>query len=201
MPRVAQYDRKAAIDAAIALFWRRGYYATSLKDIERELDMRPGSLYAAFGSKQGLFLEALDAYTAAMERDVEEHIGATGGVLPGVMAYLRWLLLGRDSDAGVTTPACMVVKTLLESTDDEDPLRGKATLLLRKVEQGFTDALEQAKAAGELRANVDCRRMARLLQTQVMGVRSFAQSGANEQQLQQLLDDIDSIFSPYRAVH
>ncbi|WP_041523748.1 TetR/AcrR family transcriptional regulator [Gilvimarinus agarilyticus] len=201
MPRTAQYDRQAALQAAIALFWRRGYYATSLKDIERELDMRPGSLYSAFGSKQGLFVEALDAYTATMADDVQNHIAASGGVLSGVMAYLRWLLLGQKCPALAATPACMVVKTLLESTGDEDPLRGKATELLRRVELGFTAALEQAKSAGELRPDVDCERLARLLQTQVMGVRSFAQSGASERQLKQLLEDIEQVFLSYRQAH
>ncbi|MDC9612019.1 TetR/AcrR family transcriptional regulator, partial [Pseudoalteromonas sp. GABNS16H] len=36
------------------LFWERGYAGASMKQIEQALDMRPGSIYATFGSKDGL---------------------------------------------------------------------------------------------------------------------------------------------------
>ncbi|MGU0800458.1 helix-turn-helix domain-containing protein, partial [Pseudomonas aeruginosa] len=51
MPRPARHDRQQALDRAVDLFWERGYHATSMKHIEQALDMRPGSLYATFGSK------------------------------------------------------------------------------------------------------------------------------------------------------
>ncbi|WP_020210251.1 TetR/AcrR family transcriptional regulator [Gilvimarinus chinensis] len=199
MPRSALYDRNNALQAAVDLFWRRGFYATSLKDIEKALDMRPGSLYAAFGNKQQLFDAAIDTYADQMRVDVQEFIQRESGVISGVMAYLRWLLLGDDQSTLAETPACLVVKTLLESTDDADPLRSKARHLLQQVEQCFTAALEQAQNAGELKADVDCARLARLLQTQVMGVRSFAQSSPDVKQLDRLLDDIEMIFTPYRS--
>ncbi|UTF61471.1 TetR/AcrR family transcriptional regulator [Gilvimarinus sp. DA14] len=198
MPRSAQYDRETALQAAVDLFWRRGFYATSLKDIEKALDMRPGSLYAAFGNKQQLFDAAIDTYADQMRVDVQQFIQRENGVINGVMAYLRWLLLGDDQSTLAEAPACLVVKTLLESTDDADPLRSKARHLLQQVEQGFTAALEQAKNAGELKADVDCARLARLLQTQLMGARSFAQSSPDVTQLDSLLDDIEMIFTPYR---
>ena len=65
MGRTATYDRDAVLKAAMELFWARGYHTTSLKDLERALDMRPGSIYAAFGSKEALFRAALDRYATA----------------------------------------------------------------------------------------------------------------------------------------
>ncbi|MEP5174815.1 TetR/AcrR family transcriptional regulator, partial [Marinobacter alexandrii] len=62
MARHARYDRQTALAKAVALFWERGYHGSSMKQIEQALDMRPGSIYATFGSKDGLFSEALAAY-------------------------------------------------------------------------------------------------------------------------------------------
>ena len=62
MPRKAAFDRHAALERAMTLFWTRGYAGTSLKDVEAALDMRPGSIYAAFGSKENLFRSALTLY-------------------------------------------------------------------------------------------------------------------------------------------
>ncbi|MFZ3076621.1 MAG: helix-turn-helix domain-containing protein, partial [Psychrobacter glacincola] len=55
MSRTTLYNRHEALERAIQLFWQKGFHATSLKDIEQALDMRPGSIYAAFGNKDGLF--------------------------------------------------------------------------------------------------------------------------------------------------
>ncbi|MDX1730552.1 MAG: helix-turn-helix domain-containing protein, partial [Aurantimonas coralicida] len=49
-PNARPYDRDAALDAALRLFWAKGYHATSLKDLEAALTMKPGSIYAAFQS-------------------------------------------------------------------------------------------------------------------------------------------------------
>jgi len=62
MSRTTLYNRQEALERAIQLFWQKGFHATSLKDIEQVLDMRPGSIYAAFGNKNGLFQEALEHY-------------------------------------------------------------------------------------------------------------------------------------------
>ena len=59
MARHARYDRKTALEKAVGLFWEKGYHGSSMKQIEQALDMRPGSIYATFGSKDGLFSEAL----------------------------------------------------------------------------------------------------------------------------------------------
>ncbi|MEO1734071.1 MAG: helix-turn-helix domain-containing protein, partial [Pseudomonadota bacterium] len=60
MPRKPEYDRDDLIDRARNLFWKRGWAGTSLKDLEAELKLKPGSFYAAFGSKDALFELSLD---------------------------------------------------------------------------------------------------------------------------------------------
>jgi AcrR family transcriptional regulator len=62
MPRTKQYDREKVIEAAMGLFWDRGYHATGVADLEAAMGINKFSLYAAFGSKRGLLLEALDHY-------------------------------------------------------------------------------------------------------------------------------------------
>ncbi len=62
MPCKPEYDRDLLIDRARDLFWQRGWASTSLKDLEATLQMKPGSFYAAFGSKDALFGLALDKY-------------------------------------------------------------------------------------------------------------------------------------------
>ena len=76
MPRTPQFHRETALNNALQLFWRQGYHATSMKDIEEAMDMRPGSIYAAFGNKESLFKEALDSYFAMVEEDFKNTIAS-----------------------------------------------------------------------------------------------------------------------------
>lgn len=62
MVNVAKYDREAVIRQAMLLFWEKGFYATSTRDLQQTINLRPGSFYAAFGSKESLFREALRCY-------------------------------------------------------------------------------------------------------------------------------------------
>lgn len=189
MPRIAKYDRDKALDDAVRLFWERGYGGASMKQIEQALDMRPGSLYATFGSKDGLFREALDVYAGRMSRSMAEALENAPTVMDGLFGYLRSLaehITAPDSPAR----ACLVVKTLLEVTQEQPELRELVNQRLQTVEDHLTELLEQARAQGELRPGVDSRRLARLIQAQIMGLRSLAQRDIDANSVKILTEDI-----------
>jgi len=56
------FDRSEAVDTAMHLFWRHGYEGVSLNDLTEAIGVAPPSIYSAFGSKAGLYREALDHY-------------------------------------------------------------------------------------------------------------------------------------------
>ena len=62
--RPRAFDRDKALQDAMLLFWRRGYLATSMNDLCEAMHIRSPSLYAAFGSKEDLYLEAVKLYTS-----------------------------------------------------------------------------------------------------------------------------------------
>ena len=62
--RPRSFDREAALHAAMMLFWTRGFEGASLAELTNAMGINPPSLYAAFGDKEGLFLEAMERYQA-----------------------------------------------------------------------------------------------------------------------------------------
>ncbi len=201
MPRAAKYDRKTALDKAVSLFWARGYHGTSLKQLELALDMRPGSLYAAFGSKQSLFLEALDLYASDLLNQLNEQLKAAQSPMNALQAFLRHMVTGDSPESEPPARACMIVKTLLEVTEEDEPLGTRVNELLTDIEEIFEDLLRRAQREGELRADVDCERLARLIQVQIMGLRTFAQRHVADQALEPLLEDVNALLDGYRVRH
>lgn len=188
MPRQAAYDRDAALDKARALFWEKGFGGTSMKDLEARLDMRPGSIYAAFGSKEELFVEALHLFGQRSRAAFVESINAAESPLAGIAAHIRAFARRTTDDA--PSRACMLVRTVLETPDSDPLLRQEAEDQMRKTEALFADAYRQAIEAGDLPHDTDPERSARRLQTELFGLGAYAQRTDISEHVVSVAEDI-----------
>lgn len=196
MPRTAVHTREESLEKALHLFWRQGFGATSLKDIERVLDMRPGSIYATFGSKEDLFREALERYAARAMAELERIIAANESPLGGLVGYVR--MLGGLRDRDETCEACMLVKSLLEFDDHQQAAGQRVEELLERMEHRFTECLAEARMAGEIAADLDPERLGRRLQADVIGLRTYAQRDVDDEAVRALAEDIASEWERLR---
>lgn len=188
MGRSASYDRDKVLQAAMELFWARGYHNTSLKDLEQALDMRPGSIYAAFGSKEALFGAALDRYAQTGQRALADTLAGAPSPVAGLAAHVR--MLGRLMSDNPPSRACMLVKTLLETPDDDPVLRRSVERMMRALERAFADAFRDARDAGEIPPGSDPERLAARLQASIFGLRAYAQRSDAGETTERLADDI-----------
>jgi len=201
MARNARYDRQTALEKAVHLFWERGYHATSMKQIEQALDMRPGSIYATFGSKDQLFSEALDAYAAQGQSLLSSLQNRQNSIIDGLQSYLQNIAIACHPGSPEPSKACMLVKTLLEASYTHNSISGQANELLKGVEMSIADALHIALDRGELKPSTDCDRLARFIQAQIMGLRAYAQRKTSAKQVSELAEDMAALLEPYRAKH
>ena len=188
MSRTALYNRQDALERALQLFWQKGFHATSLKDIEQALDMRPGSIYAAFGSKDGLFQEALEYYARLGLTELERVLSHHSTPLLGLAAYIRQL--GGILDKALPSRACMLVKSLLELGTREQTALDKVEMLLAGMETRFIECFRAAQEMGELDNQLDAVRLGRRLQAEVMGLRAFAQRNVDSSAVHELAEDM-----------
>gem|GEM_PF-1953927 len=93
----------------------------------------------------------------------------------------------------------MLIKTLLEVNAEDVVLRDRVQAMLAAFEKRLCKVLEEAKAIGELRAEVNCPRLARLLQTQIIGLRAFAERNVSKEQIAAVADDMASLIDIYRV--
>ena len=188
MGRRATFDRKTALKRAMDLFWSRGYHATSLKDIEVALDMRPGSIYAAFGSKQELFEAALRLYAQTSQNALQNALSNASSPLEGLAAHVR--SLGEQMTRPVPSRACMLMKTVLETPEEDGVLRKAAEDMLQQTEAAFAQAFQVAKDAEQISKGCDPARLATRLQSEIMGLRAYAQRSDTSERVADLADDI-----------
>jgi AcrR family transcriptional regulator len=170
MPRKPNYDRDDLIDRARDLFWSRGWAGTSLKDLEGALQMKPGSFYAAFGSKDALFAMALDRYAT----DGRARLKALAQMHGPVKALQQFPALVVTNDAA-PAKACMLSKTLLELHAHNHPLAQDANQHLLKMEAQFAELFAQAQANGAIDAAHDPNALARRYQSDLLGLRVSAE--------------------------
>src|SRR6201992_4433756 len=90
--RVRGFDVGEALDVALELFWEQGYDGTPVQALCRAMDLQPGSVYAAFGSKRDLFAAALRRYTETVSAEAVDRINGARSGLQGVRAYFGHLV-------------------------------------------------------------------------------------------------------------
>lgn len=194
MANVAKYDRDSVIHKAMLLFWEKGFNGTSTRDLQQAVDMRPGSIYAAFGSKEGLYSEALKCYSRMMGDILRQRVEEADSPLAGLENFIRNVVIERRDI--VPSELCMLVRTLSEIGDGQSELMSQTKTLLRKVEDNFTRILDQAQERGELAPGANTRMLGRHLQVQMIGMRTYLKASQNPQAVEELLQ---SVFTGLRT--
>lgn len=170
MPRKPSYDRDNLIDLARDLFWQRGWAGTSLKDLEASLKMKPGSFYAAFGSKDALFALALQRYAT----DGAARLAALAKA-HGPLGALQRLPMAVIETTQAPAMACMLSKTLLELQSHNHPLAEDANTHLLAMEAQFAALFAAAQTAGTIAPHHAPATLARRYQSDLLGLRVSAE--------------------------
>ncbi len=172
MARPAQFDRDTILDKAMGAFWEQGYCATSMANLVETTDLKPGSLYAAFESKQGLFLEALDRYGISSVENLHLHLEQADSPLKAIETYFDRLVEGIEKRSDKNS--CFLVNTVLELSRRDEKIRERINHHFVQIESVFKDALNDAREIGELDSGSDCGALAAFLMNNIWGLRVLA---------------------------
>ncbi|MEU8121469.1 TetR/AcrR family transcriptional regulator [Spirillospora sp. NPDC049024] len=184
MARPRQFDEQEAVAQAMDLFRRRGYNATSVRDLGAELHLTPSSLYRTFEDKHTLFLRALDHYRATESAQAGERLATAGQpVREALRDWLLWLVGGTEPG-----PGCLVVNTATElgTTDTEVSARTEAAF--EATRSSLRSLLEEGRRNGELPTDLDLDAAVELLFTTVLGLRVRERAGHDPQRLATAID-------------
>lgn len=178
--RPLSFDRDAALDAAMRLFWQHGYEATSVAELTQAMRITPPSLYTAFGDKGRLFREAVDRYLQG-GRAVPEIIDGAPSARDAAADLLRAAALG---DTGDDTPAgCLLASALVIASPAAADIREELAAIRRDIEARLRARIESEVAAGALPPATDAEALAGHVLAVIQGMSTLAKDGAGRDKL------------------
>lgn len=186
MGRPKQFDPDAAIDAAMDVFWRKGYAGTTPADLTEALGIGKGSLYNAFGSKHALFEQALRRYRDGQAAAMVEFLGGTGPVKDRLRNALR--TLAEMDLADPDRRGCLAVNTAAELGDTNEVAADLVRRMLDRTEQAFRELIDEGQRNGEIEPGRDPAALASLLLNTVVGMRLLVRVSTGPERLDRVID-------------
>ena len=188
MSKTAKFDRQEVINKATNLYWKNGFHATSMRHLQEEVDMRPGSIYAAFGNKDGLFKETLKNYTDMGLAQIANSRRNTKSPIAALKNFVKSVVI--ESQKTAPNGMCMLAKTIAELTDEHEELIQVTKGYLREIECALKNLIEEAQSQGEINQDTDPSYLASHVQIQIAGLRFYAKTNNDKGKLESMIDEM-----------
>jgi len=182
-----KYDHDEIIEKATTLFWQRGFQAAGMRDIQQALDMRPGSIYARFQSKEGLFKLVVEHYADNSAKRLKQ-VTEAQSPLGALYHFFETALTGPDEQRYMRQ--CLLVKSIAELELIGDIAKKAVLESMQTLKAGFRNIIEACIEKGELPEHTPTSTAAEWLQNQFVGLRAFALLQDDNQTTIKMIDKV-----------
>ena len=185
MGRPRGFDATVALDAAMRVFWEKGYEGATLSDLTAAMGINRSSMWAAFGNKEELFKKAFERYVTTYQGFMSEALEK-----PTVREMIQTAL--RSTVDFLSTPGnpkgCLSLNAALAAGDEAEPIRQWMIQGRKHGQSVVKKRFKQAKKTGEFGADVDAAALARYVGTLLQGLCIQGASGATKAEMSKVVD-------------
>jgi TetR/AcrR family transcriptional repressor of nem operon len=169
MARTREFDTEQAVGASVKVFRDKGFAGSSIQDLVEATGVGRGSLYGAFGDKDGLYLAAMDRYRADNALPLLQMLKSDAPARTLVRRTLEGLVeeILRDGHE----QSCLIVSAAVERFHGDTQVEQHVRETTNALEEAFTKVLSDGQACGELSSATKPRDLARFLITTIHGLR------------------------------
>ncbi|MBA4286045.1 MAG: hypothetical protein C0434_11000 [Xanthomonadaceae bacterium] len=169
-------EREEALDRALTLFWDHGYRGTSMEMLTTTLGVEKPSVYASFGSKQQLYLEALDQYRQLVIDTVQASLNDAPSARAGLDRTVRRMMArgGRSERKG-----CFATNSALERADNDPEVQAIIRETFAQLTTVFRKAVQRGQAEGSVRGDRSAELLAHYLVNGIEGARILERTKAS----------------------
>ena len=192
--RPRAYDQGTALDAALRMFWTKGYSATSLDDLTDAMQMSRPSVYAGFGNKKAVYEAAVGHYVATIGsrymKPLAEEPTLRAGLL-GFYAAVIDVVTGKHGPLG-----CIVACTMPAEAGDSPQARQHLAQVLAGLDAAMLARMRAAQAAGEVTNKADPATLAQMATSFMLALSIRARAGTSRRSLTKLARDFVDLLAP-----
>lgn len=197
MGRRRTFDVEKVLDAALCVFWRKGYEGASYTDLTEAAGVERPALYSAFGNKEALFRQALARYYERYLDFIPDALELpTAREAAAHILYRSAKLHTQYPDH----PGCLGVNGVLAGSDDAEPVR-KALIEARAAgEVRLRERFERAIAEGDLPDNARPDILAAFVMAVLHGMAVQAKAGFSREMLEAVAEQALSTLPTHSAI-
>ncbi len=188
MARTVEFDREEVLQKAMDVFWQNGYCKCSISSLVSATNLKPGSIYAAFNSKEGLFLATLEYYGQQSIKKLQSCLDTADTPLQGVRKFIE--RIGETILSGTEKRGCFLVNTVLELSPGKATVNKDVNKYLKAIESMIHSALVAAYEQGELPPEQDPEVLAKYLMVNIWGLQVLAKTNPDSESVRSVLDQI-----------
>ena len=189
MVRPREFDFEEVAEGLLKAFWLRGFRRTSISYLTAATKLLPGSLYAAFGSKEAMFRLAVDRYQKYLRNAVASDTRGLKGLEDRLDEVVR--LTADDPERR----GCLVINAIPEAASYSDDTRRLLQHDLRRSRRLVRKRLVEAKEDAGQPVDVDA--LAAIVFSAIVGMRVLGRAGESRQQLQAVADGAKLLLRRY----
>lgn len=177
MARTREFDEEKVLDAAMQLFWEKGYEATSLSDLTSRMGIQRPSIYSTFGDKKELFEAALRKYTMSRAAEARTKLQSNPSVKEAFRHFFADVIDAEYTES--LSRGCFCINTMVELAPHDE----KFEILTREHQMYlsviFQETIERGIQSGELDSSTDAKAIAQALIVSLIGLTVFIKSRPN----------------------
>ena len=193
MARVIEYNPQKVLLKTMEIFWDKGYESTSIQNIVVATGLKPGSIYAAYKSKEGLFKAVIEMYTANSLQMITDVLTKDNDTVQNIQNFLNAVItdvIEKDEHGG-----CLLVKTLLVVSHKDEKIQQQIVQFYKVMQPILESALNKAKKEGL--TNVDVPVFVDFIFSTIYGshvhYKTFKDISVPKQNVQMIMDNLKRI--------
>ncbi|WOE32319.1 MULTISPECIES: TetR/AcrR family transcriptional regulator [unclassified Acinetobacter] len=184
--RIKEFDPEKVADSAMEVFWRKGFFATSIQDLVDETGLSRSSLYSTFKNKEELYQHALYRYQLKTQANIDL-LSSTGSVKKIINQFFSQII--EDEITDIENRGCLIANASLELAGQDAKVAKTVTYNFERLKKALEKLIIRGQQSGEIKKDHSAHALALFFVNTIQGIRVLSQ-GCDTQNRQEYLSSI-----------
>ena len=172
-----KFDPDEALEAAMQVFWSKGYKQTSLEDLLKAMNVAKSSFYQTFGSKSQLFKKCINRYRNALMNDINDALAEADTGLKFIEHFFYSIL--DETIKGKERRGCLILNSANEFSRSDPEITGLITEGIEQFTHILKQAVQRSQKEGDIPKTRPAKSLAPYLFSCISGLRTMIKGGVD----------------------